>query len=137
MPLIDANEVESLFMDCLFTDEEVAAAKRDGYATPVGAVVADGIQNKFGFHPIRLESHRDRVAEWLKALPSQFQQNGGGGWSFLNACNDRNGEQWTGFHQRMDQLFSLGVALGLAKAVLPREMWDVLPGGMPYYVVTA
>ena len=32
----------------------------------------------------------------------------------------------------MEQLFVLGMGLGLVKYGLPRSMWNVLPGGMPY-----
>jgi hypothetical protein len=35
----------------------------------------------------------------------------------------------------MEQLFQLGIGLGLAKWQLPPEMWGVLPGGMPYVVI--
>ena len=72
--------------------------------------------------------------DW-KNLPHQFRKSAGGGWSFLNACNQEDGEQWTGLHQRMDQLFAMAIGLGLAKWCLPRAMWDVFPGGMPYVVV--
>ena len=94
-----------------------------------------GIRNKLRFRPGRLEEKRAKVTEWLKALPLQFRKNSGGGWSFLNACNQENGVQWTGFHQRMDQLFCLGMGLGLVECQMPREMWKILPGGMPYYVI--
>ncbi len=126
-PLINPEQVNIAFLDCLYTYDEGP--------TPADAVIVDGIQQKFGFHPQRLESHRAQVLTWLLALPDQFLQSKGGGWSFLNACNDRNNEQWTGFHQRMDQLFSLGLGLGLVSYLMPRDMWEVLPGGMPYIVV--
>ena len=35
----------------------------------------------------------------------------------------------------MDELFQLGVTLDLAAYQLPREMWSVFPGGVPYVVV--
>lgn len=128
---IDPEGVQAAFLDCLFTPEEVDGAA----AVPIGAVVVEGILGKFGFHPGRLEGHRPLIFGWLCALPVQFQKSGGGGWSFLQACMDRDGEQWTGFHQRMDQLFCLGMGLNLVVCQLPREMWSVLPGGMPYYMV--
>jgi hypothetical protein len=72
------------------------------------------------------------VRGWLALLPDEFRMDKGGGWSFLNLCNDRNGVQWTGLHQTMDQLFVLAAALGRAKFLLPRSLWSSLPGGMPY-----
>lgn len=129
--LIDPQEVEAAFLDCLYKKEELKGI--DG--TPKDTVVVEGITGKFGFHPDRLEEKRTKVTEWLKALPHQFRKNSGGGWSFLNACNQENGVQWTGLHQRMEQLFSLGLGLGLVESQMSREMWKALPGGMPYYVV--
>ena len=60
----------------------------------------------------------------------------GQGSSFLNACYDRDGDLWTGDHATMEQLFVLGIAAGMVNCLMPRDMWPVLPGGMPYYSVT-
>jgi hypothetical protein len=38
-------------------------------------------------------------------------------------------------HQRVEQLVQLGIAVGKIRYLLPRDMWDALPGGMPYFVV--
>jgi hypothetical protein len=122
---LTADEVTRVFRDCLFRDDEPTEPR----------IEVEGILNRFGFHPVRLESHRDEVAAMLAELPTEFQRSGGGGWSFLNACMDRHGNQWTGLHRTMDCLFCLGMGLGLAQCQLPRDYWAVLPGGMPYYVV--
>lgn len=55
--------------------------------------------------------------------------------SFLSACNDKHGKQWADLHLRMEQLFQLGLAIGKAECVFSRDMWEILPGGMPYYVI--
>ena len=47
--------------------------------------------------------------------------------------NDEYGNQWTRYHQRMEQLFQLGI--GKIKCLMPHEMWSILPRGMPYYEV--
>lgn len=124
---LTADRVTAVFRDCLHTDDESLD----------GAVIVEGIINKSALHPERLASHRAEIAAMLAELPDEFRKSGGGGWSFLNACDDRNGRQWTGLHQTMDQLFQLGIASGLAAYLMPREMWAVMPGGMPYIVVTA
>jgi hypothetical protein len=116
--------VNEIFMDCLFNAEEDTA----------NFVKAEGIVINVGFHPGRLAAHKEQIAELLAELPAEFQESTGGGMSFLNACNDKYGQQW-GEHQQMEQLFQLGVASGLAKCLLPRKFWPALPGGMPYYVV--
>jgi len=55
------------------------------------------------------------------------------GWSFLQMCEDKHGQQWTGEHRAMEELVVLGQAAGFVALLAPREMWPVLPGGMPYY----
>ena len=117
--------VNEVFMDCLFAPGEDTST----------AVVVEGILNKFGFHPVRLEKHREDVTELLSQLPAEFFPGTGSGMSFLNACNNRDGDLWTGEHRIMDMLFSLGLALELVVCLLPREVWEALPGGMPYYMV--
>jgi hypothetical protein len=54
--------------------------------------------------------------------------------SFLNACMTKDDNQW-GEHQNMEQLLALGIAIGYARILLPRNMWSVLPGGVPYFSV--
>jgi len=125
--VIDAKEVEEAFLDCLYREEELNGVE----GTPKGTIIVEGVINKLGFHPDRLEEKRVKVAEWLKALSYQFRRNDGGGSSFLNACNQENGVQWTGFHQRMDQLFCLGMGLGLVERQMPRETWNRIP----YFVI--
>ena len=122
---LNPSKVENVFLDCLFKEGEDKS----------NHVEAQGIMTNVGFHPKRLESHKAEIEEMLNELPSEFQQSGGGGWSFLNACNDKHGNQWTGLHQIMEQLVLLGIGLGKVKFQLPREVWSALPGGMPYFVV--
>ncbi len=127
---INPEEVNAAFLGCLFAADEITDSK-----TPENAVIVEGIVRKFGFHPQRLEATRTQVTNWLEALPVQFHRSGGGGWSFLNACVQGNGEQWTGLHQRMEELVCLGIGLGLVEYMMPRDMWEVFPGGMPYLMV--
>jgi hypothetical protein len=114
-----------IFMDCLFKPGEPT----DDH------VKAEGVVGNVGFHPGRLAAYGEQIGELLNELPDDFKASGGGGMSFLNACMDRHGNQWTGEHRTMEQLFQLGVASGKALCLLPREMWSALPGGMPYFVV--
>jgi hypothetical protein len=109
--------------------------KRCLAATADQGKVVQGVVTTAAFNPQALEDCREQIAELLAELPEQFQEAGGGGWSFLNACDDRHGRQWTSFHRTMEQLFMLGLASGQVKELLPRDMWAAFPGGMPYYVV--
>ena len=46
----------------------------------------------------------------------------------------KSGEQW-GEHMNIEQLLALGIATGQAGYPMPKEMWKMLPGGMPYFTV--
>lgn len=131
--LIDPEEVDKAFNQCFYTEKEITSFV-DG-KLPEDAVIVEGIVNKFAFHPRRLEAQRGKVAGWLKLLPNKFKKNGGGGCSFLQACVQEDGRQWTGLHLRMEQLFCLGMGLDLVQCQIPRKMWPMFPGGMPYYVI--
>ena len=124
MARLTSEAVTALTKECLFKEDE----PRDG------AVEVAGVISKFSFCPERIAEKTAAITELLAELPDEFKQTGGGGWSFLNACLDRDGKQW-GEHRDMEALFCLGIAAGKAKWQLPRDMWDVLPGGMPYVVV--
>lgn len=133
-PLIDPNRVFEILQDSMFPDDEVPEnASIDNL--PEGTVLVEGILNQFGFKKERLEKHRQEVHDMLFNLPEMFQQDKGGGWSFLNACQDKNDVQWTGLHKMMDALFSLGQGLGYVTCQMPRSLWSILPGGMPYYSI--
>jgi hypothetical protein len=129
--LIDPELVHSIFMYCLYRDEEVGGdtpAEKIAYASEHGRIV-EGIVTHFAFNPTRLDEKAPVIRELIGNLPSTFDE----GWSFLNMCQDRDGELWTGFHQRADELACLGMAIGCMVCCLPREFWSLLPGGVPYY----
>lgn len=132
----NAVRIEQILLDCLFTDAELA--EYPAGTPPTGAVLVEAVKGKFGFHPGRIASHTAEIRKHLDGLPVTFQstsvEGGGGGWSFLNACMDRQGSLW-GQHNDINNLLALGVATGQARIQLPRELWSALPGGMPYFVV--
>lgn len=118
---LTSEAVHDLVKDCLFKEGE---PKDD-------PVIVEGITRTFGFHPDRIRRNAPAIAALLAELPSEFRMNSGGGWSFLQACVDRHGNQWAE-HPTMEELFVLGIASGQANWLLPRDMWSILPGGMPY-----
>ncbi len=127
--MIKASLVEKIFTECLYKDNEIG---EDGKPI-ILPIVVDGIINKFGLHPERIEIYKNEIIEILEQLPDPFRKSSGGGWSFLNACEDKEGNQW-GEHRHMEQLFCLGIAIDKVEYQLPREMWSALPGGVPYIV---
>lgn len=124
MKVLTASNVHDVFVDCLFTDEEEKE----------NPVIAEGLTMNVGFNPDRLEFHREEVKDFLMQLPHTFRENDGGGWSFLQACVTNEGYQW-GEQRDVQELVLLGVALGYVKYLMPREMWRLLPGGVPYFVI--
>ena len=122
---LTSERVEEIFMDCLFSDGEDTS----------NAIIVQGVVNTLGFNPAKLEKYKEEILDLLDELPDSFKEGSGGGMSFLSACEDKHGNQWTGFHQKMEQLFALGIGIGAVKECLPRNMWYMLPGNMPYYTI--
>lgn len=129
MPDSYAKQLNTIFLDCLYKDHEITPGQ-----TPEGAVLVHGIVNNVGFNPERLNKNKDKILELAKAIVTDpFLKEHGGGMSFLQLCEDREGHQW-GEHRNMEQLVLLCKGLGLADYCLPRELWQAMPGSMPYIV---
>lgn len=126
---LTAENLDAVMMACLYRPEEIVDRK-----APADAVKAASVVATFYFHPERLEARRADVVSMLRQLPKPFRKDEGGGWSFLNACVDRHGEQW-GEHAHIDALFALAIALGLGTFPLERGLWVTLPGGMPFFTI--
>jgi hypothetical protein len=122
MSKLTTSAVEDIFKKCLFTEGEDTS----------NAMIVEGINMKFGFHPGRLEENKAAIRELLYELPDEFIK--GGGWTFLNACVDKEGNQW-GEHRNIEQLLCLGLATKQAGYVMTRDYWNIFPGGMPYIFV--
>lgn len=126
---LTAENVETIFKDCLYRNIEIVVGKPIPEPITVEGIVVD-----VAFHPEKIQVHKEAIIELLMELPATFQRNVGAGWSFLNACETKDRKQW-GEHINVEQLFVLGMAIGKVEYVFPREMWPTLPGGMPYLVI--
>ena len=124
-----AEKVELIFNDCLFKSNEIVDGK-----PIVEPLAVEGICGKFGFNPYRVENHTEEIKKILNEMPDEFHAGKGGGMSFLNMCNDKNGHQW-GEQTNMEQLVVLGIATGMVKYGMLRDMWHVLTGGMTYIII--
>ena len=80
---LTAKRVEEIFMDCFPEDSNREKA-----------VIVEGILNNFGFDYLKLEKYKSEICELLNELPTQFQEESGGGWSFLQACMTKDNHQW-------------------------------------------
>lgn len=122
MKLTSPN-VEALFLSCLFKKEEDTS----------NAKLVEGVKMKVGFNPLKLEESKKDIEDLLSQCHPNFMANTeAGGWSFLNFCQDKDDDLWTGVHAIMDQLICLGLAIGKVEFLMPKEYWEALPGGMPY-----
>lgn len=121
-----AARVEAVLKDCLYRDDEFT-----GNDPPPDAVRADGVVSNYAFNPQRLAAHKADIAAMCNELPDTFQKSKGGGWSFLNLCMTKGGDQW-GEHRNCEQLVVLAIASGQGSYPLPREYWSALPGSVPY-----
>lgn len=115
---LTADNVRRIFMSCLFQEGE----------DTTDHVVGSGVMTKVGFNPQRIEAARNDVIEMVKCLPEVFINNG---MSFLQMHETAAGDHW-GEHRSIDELLCLADALGVLEYPFPREMWGILPGGVPY-----
>ena len=123
MSKLDASRVNEIFRLCLSKD-----------STDPDGLVVEGVLSETMLNRAKLDEFRGEISGMLDELPDAFKANGGGGWSFLQACMDKHGNHW-GEHPHMDELFQLGMGIGKVQCLLPRNLWKTLPGGMPYYMI--
>lgn len=120
--VLTAKNVEKVFA------ERFSESKND-------SIKCEVVVHSFTFCKEKLQENKKNILDMLSCLPKEFMQNMGGGYSFLMACNDKDGNQWTGLHLTIEKLFALGIGIEKVKCLLPRELLKMMPGGMPYFVV--
>lgn len=122
---LTAENVQGLFNGCLAHADTPIDVRQD----------VEGVKHRTTFDQRKLQENAELISQLCNQLPDKFKKDNGGGWSFLNMCVDKDGNQWTGFHEVVDKLLMLGIAIGKMSFLLPKQMWSILPGGMPYVVV--
>ena len=65
---LTAKNVEKVLLDCLYKPEELD----DEHTAPKGAVIVEGVIQSFGFHPGRLESHKEDIKGKLQFTRKLF-----------------------------------------------------------------
>src|SRR6266478_1898966 len=119
---LTSETVHKLMLVCLANDDSQET------------ITIDGLVNSYLLDKAKIASRSEQIRDLLDQLQDPFQASKGGGWSFLNACNDRDGHLWTGEHRIMEALICLGIAANRAKWLM-KEMAHIMPGGVPYVVV--
>lgn len=126
MALINGEEVNELFLGCLFTNEEIINE------TPIRKpIIAEGIMFTVGFDPDKIEKNKDKINKIIDSLPHIFRD----GMSFVNLGLDKEGNEWTSSHKTMEELLMLGLAIGKIEYTCSRDMWAFLPYGVPYLII--
>lgn len=121
------KEVHEILKSCLFTEKELPEK-----GVPEGAILVEGVRLKVGFHPERLKAAKPRITELLMQLVhDDFLRDKGGGMSFLRLVEDRAGALW-GEQRDAEALLCLALGTGQARVLVPKNLWAVFPGGVPY-----
>lgn len=120
---LTSKNVREIFLDCLAGTED----------NP-NLIKVEGVMNKVGLDKLKLEKYHNDIFDMLMQLPKEFRKTVGGGYSFLAGCRNKDDQQW-GEHINVDELMMLGIGIGKAEIMLPRDLWKILPGGVPYFVV--
>jgi len=128
MPKLTPDGVNTIMTKVLFTKDEATNG------VPKDRKDVEGLVNSFSFHPERLKEAKPEIDALLAELPDNFRKDKGGGWSFLNGCEDRHGNLWTGLHSTIEALVCLGIGVDSA-SWLGKEMADIMPGAVPYFEV--
>lgn len=125
LAILHKNRVNEVFFACIFEDGDPSELTR-----------VEGItMTNIGFSSTQLEARKDEIEEMIGELPVDFHESGPGGASFLAASHDKHGRQWAWLHADMEQLLLLGMGVERVELVTPPEVWERLPGRMPYYVI--
>lgn len=70
---LTADNVNKIFMDCLFEEEPLEGTEY---------IPAIGVVNRVGFIPDKVKEHSLEIKELLDQLHENFKESVGGGWSF-------------------------------------------------------
>lgn len=120
---LTSENVHACFIGSLFEDPV------DPVHAEATAIKSFGITMNIGFDPNNLNKFREDIKSMVLQLPGIAEGN-----SFLNMCMDAEGHHW-GEHRNIEELILLGQAIDLIECAAPRDMWDIFPGGMPYYML--
>ncbi|MDD3172139.1 MAG: hypothetical protein PHF63_00470 [Herbinix sp.] len=122
--MISATRVNEIFLDCLFTEEELE--KFDGQPTENDYIRVDGVTITVGFNPIRVEKYRDEISAIIGELDDGFKW----GRYFDSLSFDKDGNLW-GERKDAEELMMLGMAIGRIEYHLGKSVWQLFPGSVP------
>jgi hypothetical protein len=109
---LTSQNVNDTLLKCLYREEEITRRGREVIMKE--AKIVKGLQAQFGLKPSVVEEQRENIESMLMQLPPSFFFREEGE-SYVNAVVDGMGKQWTDFHQRVDELICLGLAIDAIK----------------------
>lgn len=135
---LTAQRVNELCQRIACTEEEVTPKFMESRLLedkPKNVLIVMGSVFTAAFDKVRLKAAREDIIElWDQLLPHFRFDHESKGASFLDMCVNADREQW-GEHPNMESLLLLGIGLGIVRYCFSaRNMWQALPGGMPYVV---
>ena len=90
------------------------------------------------FNSLQLEKSRKQIEGLIGQLPVAYRfllRKCGKDFNFLEAAYRRIPYPYWRLVVGMKMVYMLGMGIGRVKEIAPREFWDTLPGGVPYYIV--
>lgn len=126
---LTSKNLQDVYWDCHFNGRD--------QNMPLGITIKEfsGVGTITDLHMEKVELNREKIEALLSQLPTNFYEKKGGGWTFLNACIDNKGNQWTDHHSVVDMLVVLGLAIDKLYFLTPKELWTHFPGGVPYICI--
>ncbi len=121
---LTADNVNEIFCACL------------GATQDDDRVMVKGLTLTAGFSKCALDRYTENIVAMLAELPAEFHEQSGGGMSFIYGAMNRDGRQW-GEQYHVEELIMLGIGIHRVQFQFPRDLWPSLPGGLPYFMVTA
>ena len=118
---LNAENVKNIFIDCIAIDTK-------------NTIAGQGMLGECIFDKDALEASKETIIAYFKQLSNKFQQSKKSGCKYLNARIDKDGNKW-GKLKHAEWLVALANALGLAHFSLPKDLPNLLPHEMPYYIV--
>lgn len=125
--IINSDELREDLMATMIEEDFVNCQLKEG-EDKTNSIEVEGLDQKFNFNLIRLESHREFIKKIIDEMPEEFLKEGE---SFLKLTVTSGGYQWTTNHKRCEQFVVMAIGLGLAEYVFPREKWKNLLKGAP------
>jgi len=122
---LSTNNVISIFDNCL----------SNKYTKKENILNVKSVNFNIKFDLEKILKNTNDINSMINELPNNFKENIGGGWSFLNIIINNKGEIWTSEHIIADKLVSLGLATNKLSFLLEKDVWKILPGGMPYIII--